>query len=565
MRLLRRRAAMRSRCLALARRERLPAGRVATAAVADAARIGARIRDGEPRATFAEAVALYERGAFDAARPRFHALLDVVSRARRLPPRLSRRDRGSDAATRRRRPRSTIACSRITPRASGSRRALARRARIALALGDPRAEALASARRRRVGRRRRTRAASRSPCKPRCARRRRRARRTSSTRSVRRGGGEAAPARPRRERRARGGASRAAAPIRTCCSPKDACSPPKARLELAAARLESAADSRRRTQSASRRSAPSPRRTSRQGRLEDAIATYRTRVAAEPPGGMARFELATLALEPRSRRRGARRSSRRSSRETPPHPKRDTARYALGRIAEQEGRTERGRRAVPRASPRTAATATSRARRAGGSRGCRIGAAISTRPRRRSPRSARAATRIASRRSTGADASSRGTGRDDREPRALRRRARAKHPTATTPTSPSTRSPPRRRRPTAPTPLALAPPPSIDARTPTTGVAAASCSAIGHERRRRTRARRARRASFADGGEREPFLLEAYSDVEAHGRALKLAQRLRPGRSRRRRSPPTSIRAPIGRASPPPPTRSASIRTSCSR
>jgi soluble lytic murein transglycosylase len=31
---------------------------------------------------------------------------------------------------------------------------------------------------------------------------------------------------------------------------------------------------------------------------------------------------------------------------------------------------------------------------------------------------------------------------------------------------------------------------------------------------------------LADGGDREPFLLEAYSDVEAHGRALKLAQRL---------------------------------------
>jgi len=32
-----------------------------------------------------------------------------------------------------------------------------------------------------------------------------------------------------------------------------------------------------------------------------------------------------------------------------------------------------------------------------------------------------------------------------------------------------------------------------------------------------------------DGGEREPFLLEAYTDVEAHGRALRLAGRLGPG------------------------------------
>ena len=75
------------------------------------------------------------------------------------------------------------------------------------------------------------------------------------------------------------------------------------------------------------------------GRLEDAIATYRTAVADEPTTGMARFELASL-LWNRDRDAEARTLFSQIVAQTPRHPKYDTARYALGRIAEQDGRTD---------------------------------------------------------------------------------------------------------------------------------------------------------------------------------------------------------------------------------
>jgi soluble lytic murein transglycosylase len=74
-----------------------------------------------------------------------------------------------------------------------------------------------------------------------------------------------------------------------------------------------------------------------QERIDEAIATYGDAAAAEaPPGGDARFELATL-LWNRDRDAEADRLFRNLLRDTPLHPKRDTARYALGRIAEQAG------------------------------------------------------------------------------------------------------------------------------------------------------------------------------------------------------------------------------------
>jgi soluble lytic murein transglycosylase len=78
--------------------------------------------------------------------------------------------------------------------------------------------------------------------------------------------------------------------------------------------------------------------------------------------------------------------------------------------------------------------------------------------------------------------------------------------------------------PDAPTPVALAVPPSIALH----GYHWERCRelhAIGMDDAA-AREIAALTNELAGGGEREPFLLEAYSDVEAHGRALKLAQRL---------------------------------------
>jgi soluble lytic murein transglycosylase len=78
----------------------------------------------------------------------------------------------------------------------------------------------------------------------------------------------------------------------------------------------------------------------RQDRIDDAIATYRLAVAVEPPpGGDARFELARL-LWNRDRDAEARTLFDKLLRERCRHPERDTARYALGRIAEDDGRPD---------------------------------------------------------------------------------------------------------------------------------------------------------------------------------------------------------------------------------
>jgi soluble lytic murein transglycosylase len=114
-------------------------------------------------------------------------------------------------------------------------------------------------------------------------------------------------------------------------------------LLLAEGQLESAAE---RLERASGAADPSTRAAAlrtlaktrkQQGRIDDAILVYRSAAEAEPPpGGTAWYELATL-LWNRDRDDEAEALFSRLLREAPRHPKRDSARYALGRIAEQAG------------------------------------------------------------------------------------------------------------------------------------------------------------------------------------------------------------------------------------
>jgi soluble lytic murein transglycosylase len=109
------------------------------------------------------------------------------------------------------------------------------------------------------------------------------------------------------------------------------------RLDLAAARLERAAAAT--VEPAARGGAlrTLARVREHQGRIDEAIATYGDAAAAEPPpGGAAHFELATL-LWNRDRDAEAELLFRGLLRDAAHHPERDTARYALGRIAEQAG------------------------------------------------------------------------------------------------------------------------------------------------------------------------------------------------------------------------------------
>lgn len=110
------------------------------------------------------------------------------------------------------------------------------------------------------------------------------------------------------------------------------------RLDDAATRLEAAARS---TPTGSDRATALrtlARVRQRQGRLTDAIDTYRAAADAEPATAMlARFDLATL-LWNRDRDAEAATLFSRVLREGPRGAKADGARYALGRIAEQSGR-----------------------------------------------------------------------------------------------------------------------------------------------------------------------------------------------------------------------------------
>ena len=109
------------------------------------------------------------------------------------------------------------------------------------------------------------------------------------------------------------------------------------RLDLAAARLAHAAAAAvdPAAQAAALRALA--RAHTHQGRIDEAIAAYGDAAAVEPPpGGDAHFELATL-LWNRDRDAEADTLFRHLLREVPHYPERDTARYALGRIAEQAG------------------------------------------------------------------------------------------------------------------------------------------------------------------------------------------------------------------------------------
>ncbi|MCC6766444.1 MAG: transglycosylase SLT domain-containing protein [Deltaproteobacteria bacterium] len=287
------------------------------------------------RATFLEAVTRYRRGALDEARPLFRSLLDtypvladyhlaylaaIEERTRHLPEAAALDDRLLQAH----------------PASVWATTSAARRARAALALGDARAAELAERARDLAGDDTDARgvalavlAALRSETDPRGA--------YELYQEVRRGGGEAAPT-------ARDASARleAAHPdlLRdpTLLLAEGRVLAAESRTDLAAVRLEAAADG-----------SDGPERIEalealgklekQAGRLEDAIATYRRAMDLTPTGGMARFELATLYWN-RDRDAEARALFTRIAAETPRHPKYDTARYALARIAEQEGRTD---------------------------------------------------------------------------------------------------------------------------------------------------------------------------------------------------------------------------------
>ncbi|HEY2389202.1 MAG TPA: transglycosylase SLT domain-containing protein, partial [Candidatus Binatia bacterium] len=109
------------------------------------------------------------------------------------------------------------------------------------------------------------------------------------------------------------------------------------RLEEAAARLEAAAAAADREDRARALRSLAKVRL-RQNRLEDAIDEYRRAADAEPPPAVvSRSELATL-LWNRDRDGEAAALFERILRDAPHHPKADDARYALARIAEHAGR-----------------------------------------------------------------------------------------------------------------------------------------------------------------------------------------------------------------------------------
>ena len=275
------------------------------------------------------------------------------------------------------------------------------------------------------------------------------------------------------------------------------------------------------------------------GRLDDALATYRRAVAARAGDRDGALRPRDPALESRSRRRGAHALHADRSRETPRHPQATTtARYALGRIAEQDGRSDE-------------AVAHFRRLAADGGDGDLAREArwrLAWMPYRRGDLAAAGEAFAAL--GNGSDEGSRRLvvlartharrrGPDRREPDALRRRADARRRTGTTPTSPSkrlgdagtARHPPRRRsrRDTA---VRASP------CTTTIGAAAASSRAVGHERRRRPASSRRSTRELPDGGEREPFLLAAYSRRRGHrrGAPTRAAPRVR-------RLPPSTLAA----------------------
>ena len=285
-----------------------------------------------PRVLFAEAIALAERRDDDAARARFLTLLDSYPALEDYHlawlAELAERGRRYDEAA-----RFDDRLLATHPDSVWIPRALARRARVALALGDPRAADFAA--------------------------------RTLATAGVdndSRGYALLVQADMRAHddpngayelyqqvRKLRGSAAALARDHATALEqtvPRLLDDPALAvaegrvlivegRLDLAATRLAAAAAA----------AAPGARgdalralaRTQQlEGKLEEALDTYRAAALDEGPGGMAAFDLATT-LWNRDRDEEARTIFEQILHAAPAHPKRDAIHYSLGRIAEDEG------------------------------------------------------------------------------------------------------------------------------------------------------------------------------------------------------------------------------------
>jgi soluble lytic murein transglycosylase len=473
-----------------------------------------------PRAAFAEAVSLYDRGSLDAARPLFRALLESYSALEdyHLAYLAAIEDRTAHLQESRTFDDRLLATH---PESVWVPTALARRARIALALGDPRTEALAAralaaadddANARGVALS--VRAALRSSAHPREA--------YELYQTVRRGGGEPATV------------AREASTALEATHPELLTDPTlllsEGRLLVAEGRLDLATQ---RLEAATAATAGSDRVEvlralakvyQQAGRFEDAIATYRTAVAAGPKTSLARFDLASL-LWNRDQDAEARTLFTQILGQIPPHPKHDTARYALGRIAEQDGRTDEAitqfrRLATGGGDGDLAREARWRLAWIPYRQGDLVAANEAFAALGAGSDKDRGASwywrgRILARRGRLAESRELFTAVLDEEPDGYY--ADLAEAALATPTA----------APPAPTPLEVAPPPSVTMHEYHWSRSRELHAAAMHGAAARELAALTR--ELPDAGEREPFLLEAYTAVEAHGRALRLAQRLGPG------------------------------------
>lgn len=502
----------------------LLAGTVASGCLADASRrppsptppVGrsAAAATSTARAKFVEAVTLYERGALDQARTRFLTLIDGY-------PQLGDYHLAYLAAIEDRAGRPKEAAGfddrllAVHPASVWVPTAAARRARIALALGDPRAEAFAG-RARDVaadgtddrGIALSVLAALRAATRPHEA--------YELYQEVRRGGGTAAPA------------------ARDACVALEAAHPElladsqlmlaegrllaaEGRLDLASRRLATAAEATGDDRIEALRALAKVEQQA--GHLDAAIAAYQRAVSIAPTGNLARFDLATLYWN-RDRDADARALFLQIVAETPRHPKYETARYALGRIAEQQGQTSEATsqfRDLAAGDGELAREARWRLAWMPYRRGDFVGAERAFEDLGAADEKDRAGAaywrgRVLARQ-----------GRDAESHAALATVLEvapdgyyadlAERALATTAPAP----PP-------PTPIALAPPASI------------ALHAYHWDRSRELRAAGMTDAAareiaalvreLPDGDENQPYLLEAYSDVEAYDRALKLAVRV---------------------------------------